>query len=120
MEPILTCSSKKPAAEFLEEIQTMVTSTPLPKDFYHFTLMQPLTVSIKEKRGKTDRKPHPLPYGLRNPCSKLKPENSQDYDQKAHRNCTSMNSTSVTGVLDEPFSQLTPFSGVAVQAHQST
>jgi hypothetical protein len=29
--------------------------------------MQRLTVSVKEKGGKPDRNPYPLPYGLRNP-----------------------------------------------------
>jgi hypothetical protein len=45
--------------------------------------MQPLTVStvqllytVKEKGGKPDRKPHPLPCGLRNPYRNLKSENS--------------------------------------------
>jgi hypothetical protein len=28
--------------------------------------MQSLVVSVKEKGGKPDRKPNPLPYGLRN------------------------------------------------------
>jgi hypothetical protein len=60
----------------------------------------------KGERGKTDRKPYPLPYGLRNPYRKLKSENFQDYAQKP--------------VLDKPYSQLTPLSGVAVQARQST
>ena len=43
--------------------------------------MQPLAVSsvrllytVKEKRGKPDRKSHPLPYGLRNPYRNLKSE----------------------------------------------
>jgi hypothetical protein len=36
----------------------------------------------KEKGGKPDRKPYPLPYGLRNPYRNLKSENSQDYAQK--------------------------------------
>jgi hypothetical protein len=47
--------------------------------------MQPLTVStvqllytVKEKGGKPDRKPHLLPYGLRNPYRNLKSENSQE------------------------------------------
>jgi hypothetical protein len=51
--------------------------------------MQPLTVSrvqilytVKQKGGKYDRKPYPLPYGLRNPYRNLKSENSQDYAQK--------------------------------------
>jgi hypothetical protein len=39
--------------------------------------MQPLTVSVKEKGGKPDRKPYPypLPYDLRNPYRNLKSEN---------------------------------------------
>jgi hypothetical protein len=44
--------------------------------------MQPLTVSLKEKGGKLERKPYPPPYGLRNPYRNLKSENSQDYVQK--------------------------------------
>jgi hypothetical protein len=51
--------------------------------------MQPLTVStgqllytVKEKGGKSDRKPYSLPFGLKNPYKNLKSENSQDYDQK--------------------------------------
>jgi hypothetical protein len=39
----------------------------LPPDFYFFKLTQPLTVSVKEKGGKPDRKPYPLSYGLGNP-----------------------------------------------------
>ena len=46
---------------------------------YFFKLTQPLTVSVKEKGGKPDRKPYPLPYGLRTPCRNLKYENSPDY-----------------------------------------
>jgi hypothetical protein len=64
--------------------------------------MQPLTVStvqllytVKEKGGKPDRKPYPIPYGLCNPYRNLKSENSQDYAQKPKRNCTFMNSASV-------------------------
>jgi hypothetical protein len=52
--------------------------------FYFFKLTQPLTVptvhllyTVKEKEGKPDRKPYPLPYGLRNPY-----RNSQGYAQK--------------------------------------
>ncbi len=36
----------------------------------------------KGERRKPDRKPYPLPYGLRNPNRNLKHENSQDYAQK--------------------------------------
>jgi hypothetical protein len=32
----------------------------------------------KEKGGTPDRKPHPLPYGLRDPYRNLKSENSQE------------------------------------------
>jgi hypothetical protein len=61
--------------------------------------MQPLTVSTvqlllytkKEKGGNPDRKPYPLPYGLRNPYRNLKSENSQGYAQKPQQNCTYMN-----------------------------
>jgi hypothetical protein len=66
--------------------------------------MQPLTVStvqllytVKVKGGKPDRKPYPLPYGLRNPHKNLKSENSEDYAQKPQRNCTLMNSSSDWG-----------------------
>jgi hypothetical protein len=31
---------------------------------------------VKEKGGKPDRKPYPLPYGLRNPYGNLKSQNS--------------------------------------------
>jgi hypothetical protein len=40
--------------------------------------MKPLTVSVKEKEGKPDRKPYPLPSGLRNPYRNLRSENSQN------------------------------------------
>jgi hypothetical protein len=39
-------------------------------------------IAVKEKKGKPDRKPYPLPYGLRHPYRNLKSENSQDYAQK--------------------------------------
>jgi hypothetical protein len=53
-----------------------------------------LLYTVKDKGGKPDRKPHPLPYGLRNPYRNLKSENSQDYAQKPQRNYTLMNSAS--------------------------
>jgi hypothetical protein len=50
--------------------------------------MQPLIVStvqllytVKDKGGKPDRKPYPLPYGFKNPYRNLKSENSQYYAQ---------------------------------------
>jgi hypothetical protein len=76
-------------AEFLDEILTKVFRVFLlvihsllysfAGDFYFFKLTQPVTVSVKKKGGKSDIKPHPFPYGLRNPYRNLKFENSQDY-----------------------------------------
>ncbi len=57
-------------------------------------LLQLLVYTVKEKGGKPDRKPFPLPYGLWNPYRNLKSEISQDYAQKPQRNCTVMNSAS--------------------------
>ncbi len=58
-------------------------------EIYHSSNSHPLSVStvqllytVKEKGGKPDRKPYPLPYGLRNPYRNLKSENSQDYAHK--------------------------------------
>jgi hypothetical protein len=62
---------------------------------------QPFTVylvtvlyTVKEKGGKTDIKPQPLPNGLKNPHSNLKSENYQDFAQKHQTNCMFMNSAS--------------------------
>ncbi len=41
-----------------------------------------LLYTVQEKGGKPDRKPYPLPCGLRNPHRNLMSENSQDYTQK--------------------------------------
>jgi hypothetical protein len=100
-------------AEFYDEIQTKVLrvfllaihshpSIAWPWDSNFFKLTQPLTVStiqllytVKEKGGKPDRKPYPLPFGLRNPYRNLKFENSQDNARKPQRNCNFMNSASV-------------------------
>jgi hypothetical protein len=57
-----------------------------------------LLYTAKEKGGKSDRKPYPLPYGLRNPYRNLKYENSQDYAQKPQRNRMFMNSASDVAV----------------------
>ncbi len=91
----------KPEAKFLDEIHTKVlelfssllftvTSTALPWDFYFSRLTQPLTVSVKKKRGKPERKPYPLPYGLQ----EIHTGTSQEYAQKPQWNCTFMNSAS--------------------------
>jgi hypothetical protein len=42
--------------------------------------------TVNERGGKPDRKPYPLPYGLRNLYRNLKSENSQDYAQKPQLN----------------------------------
>ncbi len=54
-----------------------------------------LLYPVKEKGEKPDKKPYPLPYGLRNPYRNLKSENFQDYTQKPQRNYTFINSASV-------------------------
>jgi hypothetical protein len=88
-----TAPSATPGAEFLDGIQTKALWVFLlvihghlysfAIDFYFFKFTQPLTVSVKEKGWKPDRKPYPLPYGLRNPYRNLKSENSQHYAQKS-------------------------------------
>ncbi len=75
-------SSHGPEAEFLDEIQTKVLRVFLlvihshlysfSWYFHFFKPTQPLTVFLKEKGGRPDRKPYPLPYGLRNPYRNLK------------------------------------------------
>jgi hypothetical protein len=98
--------------EFLGEIQTKVLRVfllAIPSHLYSFALRflflqthatsysfySSVTVHCKGGRRKTDRKPYPPPYGLRNPYSNLKSENSQDYAQKPQRNWMFMNSASV-------------------------
>jgi hypothetical protein len=76
---------------------------------YFFKLAQPLTCLFKPTQPftvstvqflytvmerKPDRKPYPLPDGLKNPYRNFKSENSQDYAQKPQRNFTFMNSAS--------------------------
>jgi hypothetical protein len=51
-------------------LQTHATSY----SFYSETLLY----TLKEKGGKPDRNPHPLPFGLRNPYRILKSEYTQD------------------------------------------
>jgi hypothetical protein len=38
--------------------------------------------TVKEKGGKSDRKPYPLPYGLRNPYRNLKSEIPRSINEK--------------------------------------
>ena len=59
-----------------------------------YSFYSTLLYTVKEKGGKPDRKPYPLPYSVRNPYRNLKFENSQDYAQKPQQNCTFMNSAS--------------------------
>jgi hypothetical protein len=92
-------------AEFLDEIQTkvfrvflLVIHSHLYNFAFEFLFLQTHTTSysfysellstVKEKGGKPDRKPYPLPYDLINPYRNLKSENSPDYSQK----CMFMNS----------------------------
>jgi hypothetical protein len=44
-----------------------------------YSFYSSVTVFVKEKGGKPNRKLYTLPCGLRNPYRNLKPENSQDY-----------------------------------------
>ncbi len=74
-------------------------STASPWDLNLFKLTLPLPVStvqllhiIKEKGCRPDRKPDPLPHGLRKPYRNLKSEYSQYYAQKRPQNWTFMNS----------------------------
>ena len=86
-----------PEAEFLDKIQTKVLRVFLYSFAFKFLFLQIHATSYsfcKEERRITDRKPYPLPYGLRNPYRNLKSENSHDYAQKPKRNCTFMNSAS--------------------------
>ncbi len=103
-----------PDTKFLDEIQTKVLRVFLPaihSDLYSFAyrfiFLQThassysfqsffLLHTVKEKGGKPERKPYPLPYGLRNLYRNLKSEaeNSQDHAQKSQRSCTFMNSAS--------------------------
>ncbi len=89
----------------------MFPSSHLPWDFYFFKLTQPPTVSsvqllytVKEKGGKLDRQAYCLSYGLGNTSRNPKAENSQDYTQKPHWNCTFMNWASV--LLESPFASV--------------
>ncbi len=43
-----------------------------------YSFFSALLYTVKEKGGKPDRKPHPLPYGLRNPYRNLESENTED------------------------------------------
>jgi hypothetical protein len=76
-------------AEFLDEIQTKILRVfilAVRRHLYSFDLkflflqthatsysfLSALLYTVKEKGGKPDRRPHPLPYGFRNPYRNLK------------------------------------------------
>jgi hypothetical protein len=97
-----------PKAEFLDKIQAKIFRVFLVAIHSHlysfalrFTFLQThgtfysfyssVTVQCKGERRKPNRKPYPLPYGLRNPHRKRRSEKSQYYAQKPQRNCTFMN-----------------------------
>ncbi len=61
-----------------------------------YSFYSSVTVHCEEKGGNPDKKLYHLSYGLRNPYRNIKYENSQDYAQKQQRNCTFMNSASVS------------------------
>ncbi len=82
--------------------------------FKLFQYLQFLLHTVKEEGGKPDRKPHPLPYALRNPYSNLKSRNSQDYAQKSQRNCAFMNSASALSWWYIPFCHFAEMSGSKV------
>jgi hypothetical protein len=46
---------------------------------YYFYSSITVLYTVKKKGGKPNRKPHPLPYGLRNPYRNHKYENSQEH-----------------------------------------
>jgi hypothetical protein len=85
--------STPPEAKLSDEIQTKVLRVFLliiHNHLYSFALrflfLKTHATSssfCKEKEEKPDGKPHPLPYGLRNPFRNLKSENSQDYALEA-------------------------------------
>jgi hypothetical protein len=134
----MACLPLGSEAEFLGEIQTKVLRVfllAIHSHLYSFALrflfLQTHAISysfyssvtvlytVKEKGGKPDRKPYPLPFGLRNPHRNPKSENSQDYAQNPQRNCTFMNSA--PGLLLASLTYLVSYlSKVVDQAVRST
>jgi hypothetical protein len=93
----------KPEAEFWDKIQTkvlrvfLVTVTQqlcleiyISSNSHNLLCISTvqLLYTIKEKGGKPDRKPCPVPFVIRNPHRNLKSENCQHYAQKPQRNCS--------------------------------
>jgi hypothetical protein len=73
----------------------------------HISAVQ-LLHTVKEKGGNPDRKPYPLPYGLRNLYRNLMSENFQYFAQKTQRKCTFMNSAYIVnaGVSKNKFKRM--------------
>jgi hypothetical protein len=86
-------------AEFLDEIQTKILRVfllAIHSHLYSFALRflflqthatsysfyNSVTYTVKEKGGKPDIKPYPLPYGVRNSFKNPESENSEDYAKK--------------------------------------
>ncbi len=67
---------------FLLVIHSRLYTLQLCMRFFFFKLTQPLTVSVKEKGGKPNRIPYPLPCDLSNPRRSLKSESCRDYAQR--------------------------------------
>ncbi len=124
---------KHPEAEFWDKIQTIVLkSFPLcysqsppqlcleisvssnSRNLLQFLQFSFQLLWIKDKGGKSDRKPYPLPYGERkNPHKNPKSENSQHYAQKPQRNCTFMISATGLKPLNHLMTQSYIYSSVS-------
>jgi hypothetical protein len=63
-----------------------------------YSFYSSVTAHCKGERRSPDRKPFPLPYGLRNPYRNLKSENSQDYPQKPQYRRTRKSHSILVGV----------------------
>ncbi len=105
LRPNSWTKSRQKSPEFSSLLFTVI-STALPWYFYFFNSRNLLCISSNSRNFfHISSNSHnllnistvqiTLPYGLRNPYSNLKSENSQDYAQKPQRNCTFMNSASV-------------------------
>jgi hypothetical protein len=116
--------TRKECFSFLVQISCIDTATVVyPKGNHHQTVpsLQRSNSWTKSRREffsslftviftKPDRKPYPLPCGLRNPYRNLKHENSQDYAWKPQRNCTFMNPASDDRKETLSLFPLSPFS----------
>ncbi len=95
---LYTCTGHRPEAEFLDVIGTKLLRVFLLAIHSHLYLLRILSPSP------TRASVLKMVYNVNVIYRNLKSENSQDYAQKPPWNCTFMNSASVVGVLDEPYS----------------